>query len=240
MTVTTMFCCNTKFTIIVYGKFESYSVSFTLETKHLFGIIFVNLLFIFLFFNSKTLLLPTIKIQGYTKMKELLYFSFSDLLVRVEYSKEANSLKYSSHREINFGERVIVEQYLLSNFALKTDYYNRHPALFIFLGIDKKLVKDLNLFHLKNTLKSLVSHEKEVKEQVSGLISQSMSNYYFEQIGDALLALRKEVNGERRDEIIEASHQNMCELIKAYNLYSDKKITIQEIIPNELRSYVNL
>ncbi|MBN1352439.1 hypothetical protein JXJ21_23780, partial [candidate division KSB1 bacterium] len=81
-------------------------------------------------------------------MKELLYFSFSDLLVRVEYSQEANSLKYSSHRDMKFGERVIVEQYLLSNFALKTEYYNRQPALFIYLGVDKKLVKDLNLFHL--------------------------------------------------------------------------------------------
>lgn len=173
-------------------------------------------------------------------MKELLYFSFSDLLVRVEYCKESNSLKYSTHRDINFGERVVVEQYLLSNFALKTDYYKRHPALFIFLGIDKKLVKDLNLFHLKNTLKSLVSREKEVKEQVQDLINQSMSNYYFEQIGDAIIALRREINGDCRTEIIGESKEKMSELVKAYNLYSDKKIELIEIIPSELKSFIEM
>lgn len=172
-------------------------------------------------------------------MKELLYFSFSDLLVRVEYSDEANSLKYSAHRDINFGERVIVEQYLLSNFALKTDYYNRHPALFIYLGVDKKLVKDLNLFHLKNTLKSLVNKEKEVKEQVKDLINHSMLNYYFEQIGDEILALRREVNEECRSNQIDDSLEKMLELIKAYNLYSDKKIKIEEVIPEELKTYIN-
>jgi len=171
-------------------------------------------------------------------MKELLYFSFSDLLVRVEYSREANSLKYSSHREINIGERVIVEQYLLSNFALKTEYYNRHPAFFIYLGVDKKLVKDLNLFHLKNTLKSLVAREKEVKDKVNNLISNSMTNYYFEQIGDEIIALRKEINGACRPQRIVESKTKMKELIKAYNLYAEKRISMTEILPEELKIYV--
>ncbi len=177
-------------------------------------------------------------------MKELLYFSFADLLVRVEYSKEANSLKYASHRDISFGERVVVEQYLLSNVALKTEFYNRHPALFIFLGKDEKLTRDLNLFHLKNTLKSLAGREKEVNQKVGDLINTSMSNYYFEQIGDTLLELRNnlqqksDVKAESKDVIsIRETKEKMGELIRAYNMYSDKKISLENVLPVDLQNY---
>ena len=79
-------------------------------------------------------------------MKELLYFSFADMMVKVEYNKDANSLRYASHRKVTFGERVIVEQYLLTNIAVKTDYYKKQPALFIYLGIDAQLVKEMRVF----------------------------------------------------------------------------------------------
>lgn len=177
-------------------------------------------------------------------MKELLYFSFSDLLVKVEYSKEANSLKYASHREISFDERIVIEQYLLTNIAAKTDFYNRYPALFIYLGRDEKLVRDLNLFHLKNTLKFLAGREKEVKEKVDELIHSSMSNYYFERIGEAILDLRKSLkprqegpSDQHNVKIIKETKEKMNELIKAYNLYTDKKITIEKVVPSDLREY---
>lgn len=170
-------------------------------------------------------------------MKELLYFSFADLMVRVEYNKEANSLRYSSHRKITFGERVIVEQYLLTNIALKTDYYKKHPALFICLGVDPALVKDLNLFHLKNTLKFLVDKEKDVKASVNELINQSMVSYYFEQIGDAILEIRHEVANGANDNNLRKLKQKVEELIKAYNLYSDQKLTVTQVVPAELHNY---
>ena len=177
-------------------------------------------------------------------MKELLYFSFADLLVKVEYSKEANSLKYSSHREISFGERVVIEQYLLTTIAVKTDFYNRHPALFIYLGRDEKLVRDLNLFHLKNTIKSLAGREKEVKEKVDELISNSMSNYYFERIGETILELRKSLKDDSENNknhhnilVVKETKEKMNELIKAYNLYTNKKITIENVVPRDLIEY---
>ena len=177
-------------------------------------------------------------------MKELLYFSFSDLLVKVEYSKDANSLKYCSHREIAFEERVVIEQYLLTNIAVKTDYYNHYPALFIYLGKDEKLVKDLNLFHLKNTIRFLAGREKEVKEKVDELINNSMSNYYFEQIGDTILELRKSlkfvkdpIDNRHNVMIVKETKEKMMELIKAYNLYADKKISIENVVPGDLSSY---
>ncbi len=172
-------------------------------------------------------------------MKELLYFSFSDLLVRVEYSKEANSLKYSSHRNISFGERVVIEQFLLSNIALKTEYYNRYPSLFIYLGEDTNLVKDLNLFHLKNTIKNLTGKDQEVKKQVDELIAESMSNYYFEQIGDEILSLRKKIQAAGNRRFVSEIKIKMDELIKAYNVYSKQKITLEEVIPVDLKKYLH-
>lgn len=177
-------------------------------------------------------------------MKELLYFSFSDLLVKVEYSKDANSLKYSSHREISFGERVIIEQYLLTNIAIKTEFYNRYPALFIYLGKDEKLVRDLNLFHLKNTIKFLAGREKEVNEKVDELINSSMSNYYFERIGDTILELRKSLKfGQDKSDndynimVVKETKEKMDKLIKAYNLYSNKNISIENVVPRDLMEY---
>ncbi len=170
-------------------------------------------------------------------MKELLYFSFADLMVRVEYNKEANSLRYSSHRKVTFGERVIIEQYLLTNIALKTEYYKKQPALFIYLGVDAQLVKDLNLFHLKNTLKTLVDKEKDVKASVNDLINQSMLNFYFEKIGDTILELRETIEGDADDETLNRYREKLEELVEAYNLYADEKINMQKVLPVELKPY---
>jgi hypothetical protein len=176
-------------------------------------------------------------------MKELFYFSFADLMARVEYHQEANTLRYATHRKIAYSERVIVEQYLLTNFAQKTEYYKRQPALFVYLGTDAQLTKDLDAFHLKNTLRELVEKEKDVKDSVSGLINQSMQNYYFERIGDTILDARREIADVETglaDERLGMLKMKMEELVKAYNVYTDQKITINEVIPSELKSYFGI
>ena len=163
---------------------------------------------------------------------------------KVEYAKEANSLRYASHREIADNERMIIEQYILTNFATKTDYFRRHPALFIYLGKDEKLVRDLNMFHLKNTLKDLASREQEVKEQVDALINSSMSKYYFERIGETILEFRRNLKYEKNamdpaksfTNLKETKHK-MDELVRAYNIYSDKKISLKNIVPNDLQEF---
>jgi hypothetical protein len=176
-------------------------------------------------------------------MKELLYFSFADLMARVEYHQEANSLRYATHRKMSHSERIVIEQYILTNIALKTEYYKRQPALFIYVGVDAQLAKELDLFHLKNTLKTLVEKEKDVKDSVHGLINQSMQNYYFEQIGDAILDVRREIKSAAAgspDGRLDQLKIKMEELVKAYNSYTDQKITINEVIPSELKSYFAL
>src|SRR3990172_7360706 len=108
-------------------------------------------------------------------MRELLYFSSSDLMIQVSYKKDVNSIHYFSHRELSFGERVIVEQYLLTNIAVKTEYYKKHPAMLNYIGVNSQLVKELNQFHLKNTMNTLKEKESKVKSSVKSLIDQSMS-----------------------------------------------------------------
>ena len=177
-------------------------------------------------------------------MKELLYFSFSDLMVRVEYCKDANSLRYSTHRKISTDERIIIEQYLLSNVATKTDYYKKYPALLIYLGINNKLIKDLNLFHLKNTLMYLNDKEKDIKESVKNLIDQSMTNYYFDKIGDTILEMKETLKKIRSDKDLRyytGYYKNQFQqLINAYNHYSGKNLVLNEILPEELKEYFEM
>lgn len=188
-------------------------------------------------------------------MKELFYFSFADLMARIEYHPNANSLRYATHREMTFNERVIVEQYLLADFAPKTEYYKRQPAHFAYLGTDKQLTKALEAFQLHGASREL--EEKNVNDSVSGLISRSLQNYYFEQIGDTILQARRElatveagIAGERRSrpqpsfENMNASRgrrkMKLQELVEAYNFYADQKINVSEIIPSELKSYFGI
>ncbi|MCL4708765.1 hypothetical protein KJ068_26695 [bacterium] len=176
-------------------------------------------------------------------MKELFYFSFADLMARIEYHREANSLCYATHRKITFRERVIVERFLLNTVALLTDYYKRQPALFVCLGTDPQLAKALDKFHSENTVREPVVDEKEINDSVRSLISRSMQNYYFEQIGETILEARRCVASGKAgfaDDRHGRGKVKLEELVKAYNVYTDQKITPAEIIPSELNSYFGL
>ena len=171
-------------------------------------------------------------------MKELLYFSSSDLMIQVAYLKKENALHYFSHRKLTFGERVIVEQYLLTNIAVKTEYYKKHPANLNYLGINSKLVKDLNQFHLKNTMSNLRDKEQEVSSSVRNLIDQSMANYYFEQIGNTILEIRKIIDEPISEHEIATYKNRLQELVTAYNAHNKVKVTCKEVVPRELHRYI--
>ena len=170
-------------------------------------------------------------------MKELFYFDFANLMVRVDYNKEANALRYASHRKLTSSERMIVEQYLLSSVATKTDYYKRHPSQFVYLGQDARLAKKLDLFHVGGTSVNPFNKEKDVLAAVEGVINQSMQNYYFEQIGDTILDMRQELRNDAAQSRIAPLRRKMEELIEAYNHYSEQKISVAEVIPPELQSH---
>jgi len=167
-------------------------------------------------------------------MNELLYFSASDLMVQVMYERDNNSLNYYTHRKLTFGERVIVEQYLLTNVAVKTEYYKKQPANFNYAGINSTLVKELNQFHLKNTMKVLNKKDKELEGQVKNLIEQSMEKYYFDKIGSKLLEIREALKATISEDEMEKHHWQLRELVDAYNLYAEKRISYEDVIPSEL------
>lgn len=143
-------------------------------------------------------------------------------------------MHYYSHRNLTFGERVIVEQYLLTNIAVKTDYYKKSPAILNYLGLDKKLIKELNQFHLKNTIKNLKDKDQDVDNSVKDLIDRSMLNYYFEQIGNVILEIRNIIKDPSPHNQINDYKDQLEKLIQAYNLYSERKVTYQDVLPKEL------
>jgi hypothetical protein len=173
-------------------------------------------------------------------MNELFYFAFADLMVRVEYHKDANSLRYASHRRMTSGERMIVEQYLLITIATKTDYYKREVSQFIYLGLEARLLKAFNIFHLNDTPQGHVESEKDVSAVVEGLINQSMQNYYFEQIGDAILAMRREFSNGATQARVAPFRRKMEKLVEAYNHYSEQKISVVEVISSEFHPHLGL
>jgi hypothetical protein len=173
-------------------------------------------------------------------MNELFYFAFADLMLRVEYNKDANSLRYASHRRMTSGERMIVEQYLLISVATKTEYYEREPSQFFYLGLEARLLKAFNSFHLNGAPQHHGESEKEVSAVVEGLINQSMQNYYFEQIGDAILAMRREFTNGAAQARVAPFCRRMEKLVAAYNHYSEQKISVVEVIPSEFHRHLGL
>jgi hypothetical protein len=173
-------------------------------------------------------------------MNELFYFAFADLMVRVEYNKDTNTLRYATHRRMTSGERMILEQYLLISLAAKTDYYKREVSQFVYLGLEARLLKAFNVFHFNDTPQRQVGSEQDASAVVAGLINQSMQNYYFEQIGDAILAMRREFSNGAPQARVASLRRKMEKLVEAYNHYSEQKITIVEVIPSEFHTRLGL
>ncbi len=170
-------------------------------------------------------------------MNELFYFAFADLMVRIEYNKEANALRYASHRGMTSGERMVIEQYVLTSIAAtRTDYYKRQPSRFTYLGVETQLIKNLDNFYFRAT----PAKEMDVMASVEDLINQSMQNYYFEQIGDAIVAMRQELRKGAAPARVTSFRRKMEELVEAYNHYAEQKISVAEVIPSELQTHFSL
>src|SRR5512145_1040334 len=106
-------------------------------------------------------------------MIELFYFSGLDLMIKVEYAREANSLRYASHREMANDERALIELYIMAEVAPRTDYHLKHPSMFAYLGANRQLKEKLALFRQKNELKESRKKEREINASVHRLINQS-------------------------------------------------------------------
>jgi hypothetical protein len=176
--------------------------------------------------------------KGGAFIKELFYFSSCDVMVQVSYKSYHNSIRYSSHRELSLGERVIVEQYLLTKVAVKTEYYQKPSSMLNYIGIDVNLAKELNRFHPKNSMSSLNEKEAKIKASVKKLIDQSLANYYFEQIGNTLIEIRRLPVSLEQRMLMNEYVAKLKELVEAYNLHAENKVSVDEIVPQELRGYM--
>ncbi len=162
-------------------------------------------------------------------MKELFYFSQSDLMIQVQYGEASKSFSYSSHREISEGERRFVEHYILTkvNTEAESDSVS-------YKGINDELAKDLNEYHSKNNLKSLHEKHEEIDGAVKALIKDSMANYYFEQIGKKLIEVRGMLQEGNAVSELNREKTNLAELVYAYNIYADQKVSFEKVLPKEL------
>jgi len=131
-------------------------------------------------------------------------------------------------------ERIKIEQHLLNEFAQKVGFYNKDSSLFIYVGVESELHKELSLLHLDNMLKYLVGKEKETEKIVKEVIDVSLTNYYFEQLGDEIRSLRGELKSGQFHKRHSNAKLKMNELLDAYNLHSNQKLTLQEVVPAEL------
>lgn len=184
---------------------------------------------------GKQLIAGMIRMKRET-MKELLYFAFADLMVRVESDETKNTLQYATHRKMTFAERTLIEQYLLTKVAPKLKYYAEgKTSQFSYLGVDEKLLRDLNLFQIKNALQTRTNSEEASEAAVQQLIHQAMSSYYGEKIGEKLIELRELDAQSRASFEIRDFKDELRELVLAYNEHSDKKIDIETLLPTDFK-----
>ena len=134
-------------------------------------------------------------------------------------------------------ERAIIENYILANIAIETEYYEKSPASFQYAGEDEKLQRDLKLLKLKKMLLALAVKEDRAKKEVDFLVNNSLKNYYFDRIGDTLLLMRKQLKDSKEINLItiEKTKNEIKELVKAYNVYSENKITLDRAVPSDLK-----
>lgn len=164
-------------------------------------------------------------------MKELFYFSNSDLMIQVQYVDELNTLRYSSHRKITKREKEFVEQYILNNIvANRTEVEEKSTATLSYIGINFSLAKELTQVQQRKPKPDLNFDNGNVDLAIKDLINTSMSNYYFEKIGETIVEYKKNETTPKNNKF----KKNLEELVIAYNSYSSKKVKLEKVLPEEL------
>ncbi len=79
-------------------------------------------------------------------------------------------------------------------------------------------------------------HEKleEIDGAVKSLIKESMANYYFDQIGNKLIEVKRMIREGSAVSELNIEKMNLAELVYAYNIYADQKVNFEKVLPKEL------
>ncbi|MBN1996770.1 hypothetical protein JW935_04400 [candidate division KSB1 bacterium] len=171
-------------------------------------------------------------------MEELFYFKSYNLLIKAKYSAETNSLRYSTHRPISLDERKVIDRYILNDIAPHTDYYKNTPSLLMYMGVDLSLEKELRNYRLHDTIKDVLIKRNHVEKKVKKLISDSMSQYYFDRLGDELVKFRRVIEHADSEDTIDSYLIRIEKLLDAYNQHSGKSIDLVTILPKEAKEHI--
>jgi len=167
-------------------------------------------------------------------MNELLFFPKIDVLIRINYGTDTNSIRYATHRAVLANEREVIENYILRKVAPNTDYFNRTPSIMLYAGIEKRLEKNLNVFRIQNLMRNALDHKIVIDNKVREFINQSLGSYYFDKVGDKLLELKNLLKNGFTEEQFEIKLMQLKILLNAYNENTGQNIHIRNILPKEI------
>ena len=167
-------------------------------------------------------------------MDKLYYFAPLALMLRIWHNSDHNSIHFSSHRLLSEKEIRRVEQYIMDKVLPSLD----HPMMtrdLIYKGQDESLREELRFYRLQGTIREVISKKQIVDDQVRDLINRSLSNYYFEKLGEKLICLRRALNQNARDHHIDQLIKDVQILLEAYNVNSGQRLELDQILPREAK-----
>jgi hypothetical protein len=131
-------------------------------------------------------------------------------------------------------ERTGIERYLLENVPVEIKHPTGISAVH-YMGVEEDLVIKLDQIPSQHKRLSVLEKENRVEGAVRDLINQSLSNYYFEQIGNALVEIRR-LSGSLDKSLLRGGLEDkLKELVDAYNQHTKNKVSVDEIVPADLR-----
>ena len=166
-------------------------------------------------------------------MKKLYYLSSLDLLLRVQYNKDANSIRFVTHRSLKPDEKKVIEEFVLKRIK-EIDQSFSEPSMLFYLGVDDKLSADIRYYRLRGTIDKVLTKKQNIDQQVQDLIHSSLSTYYFEQLGVKILDLRKSIGENAGNDEIDGQIYDIKTLLDAYNMNSGQRLELSQVLPKEV------
>lgn len=169
-------------------------------------------------------------------MSKLIYFSGLNLTSRAESAKEAGSLCSASLREREPQEKESAAQQMRTKMTSKGENAAVTLSALDDLEIDSRLKDKRAVFHTQQNLRRSRKKAREINESVRELVDVSMRNYYLAKMGDCIVHARNELRRGRQHKRSLANLKRQAkELLRAYNAHTAYKLSLEEIIPAELK-----
>lgn len=173
-------------------------------------------------------------------MNELIYFSTSDVMIKAQYREKRQSVRYFSHRGLTPDEREAIESYILNQIDAAQAEKGREIKSLHYLGVDDDLSLHLRRVHQQKQQKVQLQKEESMDQAIQDLIARSMASYYFEQIGYVLIELRRAEASAEYALCADGYTESLKKLVDAYNLYTDKKVTLEQVLSKNRLDYSNV